>query len=90
MLRYPHDDHVRSVNHAPRDEKVSEVAERDHVSAERKGGIDTDISVKESVRKTGTEDGKANDQGREKDVISQKEEREPSFETHSDTGVCTH
>ena len=80
---------MRSANGGTKYKEVSEVAERDQVSAERQDGISMGSFVKESVRETGNEDYKANgsDQEIDNDVISQEEEMEQSFGTHSDTGV---
>ena len=65
------------------------MAEGDQISTESKDGINVGMSVEESVKETGNEEGEARDQRIEKDTISQEEGREQSHETHSDTGMCT-
>ena len=79
---------MRSANGALKSNRVSEMAGRDWVSAEKEDGISMESSVKESVMERENENSKVSDGGLEKDNISQEEEGEQSFETHSDTGVC--
>ena len=74
-----------SANNAAKYKEVSEVAEKDQLSAERKD-IHMGSSVQESVGETGNEEDKASDHGN--DVVSQEQVMERSFETHNDTGVC--
>lgn len=62
------------------------MAEGDQMSAERS---DIGSSVKESIKETEVENGKASDERKGKDITSQEEETEQSFETHSSTGICT-
>ena len=86
--RYSYEHHMRSANGASTSNEVSEMAGRDHVSAETRDGISMESSVKKSVMERRNENSKIGDGGIEKDNISQEEEGEQSFETHSDTGVC--
>ena len=59
------------------------MAEGDQISTESKDGISVGMEY------TGNEEGKASDQGGEKDTTSREEEREQSLETYSDTGMYT-
>lgn len=79
-------DVAKSKNDVAKSSKVSEMGDRDEVTAEN--GINMERSDKKSVRKTGSEDSKASDGGIEKDNISQEKEKRQSFETQSGTGVC--
>lgn len=62
------------------------MGERDQVFAKRRDDINMGGSVKESVREIENEVDSANDQGRENNLS--QEEREQTFEPHSDTGMC--
>jgi len=73
--------------------KDEEVTRRDDISAERQdliSGVNMGSPVDEIVR-TGSEEGKASDQGRESDTRSdnsQEEKQEESFQVHNVRGVC--
>ena len=73
----------------------TEMARRDHISAEGQGlisGVNMESSADKSIREAGAEERVASDQGREKDTSSdnlQEEKREQSFQLHNVRGVCT-
>lgn len=71
-------------NCVTKNEEVPGMVERDHVFSEGNNSV----NVRTSGKETGDEDGIARDKEIEKDIISQEEEMEQLFETHSDTGVC--
>ena len=73
-----------------------EVARRDYISAEKQGlifDVNMRSSVDEKVRETGSEEGKASDEGRENDTTcrsdNSQEKQEESFQVHNIRGVCT-
>ena len=74
--------------------KNTEVARRVHIPADRQGlisGVKMGSSVEEGVRETGTEEGEASNQDREKDARSdnsQEERIEQSFPVHKVRGEC--
>ena len=66
-MRYLYEQHMRGANSIA---GSTEVARRDHISAERQGVFNMRSSVDERVRETGTDEGKASDQVRESDTSS--------------------